>query len=585
MCIMAKLCGTRFSSGTGLSTGTGFSLCAAALLLLPSLAFALNPSLDVSQYAHQSWKVRDGFTKGAILDVAQTSDGYLWLATEFGLLRFDGVNKPVPWPPLSDQSLPSSNVRKLLAARDGTLWIGTFTGLASWKNGRLTRYPEVPESSIIALLEDSEGTICVSTNFPKRDLCEIHEGSVQCHSEADASGQGVYGLHQDRKGNLWVGTGAGVWRWNPGPPQFYSLPELDGIQGMADGDDGSLLISTTGGVRQFADGKIPDGKIKVAYPYPASMRETRANQLFRDRDGGLWIGTGGRGIIHIHQGRTDIFSQSDGLTGDRASRFFEDREGNIWVATVNGLDHFRELPIVSLTVKQGLSNAPSGPVLVGRDGSIWFNTSDGLDRLNNGRITVYGHGKRPEAGIREISDSGLPDNPGALFVDSRGRVWVSSPSGVGYLENDRYISSVAPGGGIYALTEDVSGNLWIANQERGLFRLSSANEAQQIPWDTFGRGTALTLAADPSKGGVWIGFANGGIAWYRDGKVQASYSDADGLGKGSVYDLRFEEGVLWAATQGGLSLLKNGHPDTITSKNGLPCDAVHWTMEDDAQSV
>src|SRR5580704_672866 len=111
------------------------------LLAWGTEAYGLDPALDVSQYAHTLWKIRDGFSKGIIFAIAQTPDGYLWLGTEFGLLRFDGV-KAVPWQPPPDQPLLSSNIRSLLASRDGTLWIGTSDGLASWKHGRLTRYSE-----------------------------------------------------------------------------------------------------------------------------------------------------------------------------------------------------------------------------------------------------------------------------------------------------------------------------------------------------------------------------------------------------------------------------------------------------------
>src|SRR5579863_2036575 len=105
-----------------------------ALMLLAccTCALALNPELDVSQYAHASWRYRDGFSKGVIPDIVQTSDGYLLLGTEFGLLRFDGV-KTAPWRPPPDRPLPSDSLLSLLAARDGTLWIGTRSGLASWK--------------------------------------------------------------------------------------------------------------------------------------------------------------------------------------------------------------------------------------------------------------------------------------------------------------------------------------------------------------------------------------------------------------------------------------------------------------------
>src|SRR6185295_11943170 len=107
-------------------------------------AFALNPALDVSQYAHTAWKIRDGFPKGQITSIAQTPDGYMWLGTEFGLVRFDGVkNVEWQWPP--DQQLPSNFIFSLLATSDGTLWIGTYKGLVSWKDGHLAQYPQLGE--------------------------------------------------------------------------------------------------------------------------------------------------------------------------------------------------------------------------------------------------------------------------------------------------------------------------------------------------------------------------------------------------------------------------------------------------------
>src|SRR5882724_9145410 len=137
----------------------GFVL-AGTLLAGRPCAFALNPALDLSQYAHTAWKIRDGFSKGAIYSIAQTPDGYLWLGTELGLLRFDGARN-LPWQPPQNQRLPSNFIFRLLAARDGTLWIGTLSGLASWKGGTVTRYPEFDGLAIFALLEDHEGTIWV----------------------------------------------------------------------------------------------------------------------------------------------------------------------------------------------------------------------------------------------------------------------------------------------------------------------------------------------------------------------------------------------------------------------------------------
>src|SRR5262249_25231113 len=145
--------------------------------------FALNPALDVSQYAHTSWRNQEGLVKGDILDIAQTPDGYLWLATGFGLQRFDGV-RAVPWQSPHGQSLPSNNVRKLFAASDGTLWIGTTNGLASWKNGDLTQYPELSGFFVSRPIQDHEGTIWTTArgvSFSK--LCEIRNGKARCEGE------------------------------------------------------------------------------------------------------------------------------------------------------------------------------------------------------------------------------------------------------------------------------------------------------------------------------------------------------------------------------------------------------------------
>src|SRR4029450_4770561 len=118
------------------------ALGALYVLLWCPHALAQNPSLDVSQPAHTAWTYRDGFVQGAVTAIAQSPDGYLWLATQSGVVRFDGV-RTVPLPLAPGQQLPSTSVGALLAARDGTLWIGTLDGLVSWKSGRVTHYPSL----------------------------------------------------------------------------------------------------------------------------------------------------------------------------------------------------------------------------------------------------------------------------------------------------------------------------------------------------------------------------------------------------------------------------------------------------------
>jgi signal transduction histidine kinase/ligand-binding sensor domain-containing protein len=543
------------------------------LSVLCPRADALDRALDMSQYAHTAWKVREGFTKGTIVSIAQTPDGYLWLGTEFGLLRFDGV-RSVPWQPPSDQHLPSTYIRRLLVARDGTLWIGTWKGLASWKDGKLTQYPELAGQIISALLEDREGTVWAGGLAfpPPGKLCAIHGGTAQCFGEDGALGPGVVSLLEDGKGNLWIGALDGLWQWKPGPPKFYSLPgEPDGIRGLAEDDDGALLIGMRGGMRRLVGGKLEP------YPLPGNVEHFVTRRLLRDRDGGLWVGTSDRGLVHVHQRQTDVFSLPDGLTGDDVLALFQDREGSVWAATLNGLDRFREVAVSTLSVRQGLSSAAVGSVLADRDGSVWLGTYGGLNRWNDGRITIVRTGSEKRDGkLNALA-------PNSLFQDDRGQIWVSTDAGVGYLENDRFVPiSGVPGGPVLGIAQDKAGNLWIANEESGLFRLSERGEVQQIPRDQLRhKDNASALAADPVQGGVWLGFFNGGIEYFRDGEVRASFGSSDGLGGGRVSQFRFDtDGTVWAATEGGLSRLKNGRVVTLSGKNGLPCDAVHWMIRD-----
>src|SRR5262249_10938423 len=153
---------------------------------------------------------------------------------EFGLFRFDGV-QAVAWQPPADQHLPSSNIVGLLAARDGTLWIGTLHGLASWNRGRLTEYPQLADQSVFRLLEDREGALWAGgIGSPNARLCVIGAGNVRCFGDDARFGRGVMALYQDRQGDVWLGVRTGIWRWKPDSQRFYAVPSPpDGIQGFA----------------------------------------------------------------------------------------------------------------------------------------------------------------------------------------------------------------------------------------------------------------------------------------------------------------------------------------------------------------
>ena len=534
---------------------------ACILLVCCNSAYALNPSLDVSQYSHTSWKIRDGFTKGAITSIAQTPDGYLWLGTEFGLLRFDGTRN-VPW----QQQLPSTSIMSLLAARDGSLWIGTANGVAKWKDGKLTQYAELAGKYVFTIVEDREGTIWASgIAITTGRLCAIQNTSVDCVGDDGVLGRGAFTLFVDSKGNLWAGVKDGLWRFRRGPPKFYSLAgEPDGIQGIGEDVDGTLLIGWKGGLHRFVDGKTE--------PYALSGIEGHfsARRILRDRDGGLWIGTADRGVVHVHQGRANVFGPADGLSGENIYFLFEDREGNIWIATGNGLDRLRDFAVVTYFTKHGV-----GSVLATRYGSVWLSTNGGLNQWNNGRVTTFDDGKLNG------------QKPNSLFQDQSGRIWVSTAMGFGYLQNDRFVPVNNVPGAITGIAEDTAGNLWIANEHAALFQLRGETVVQQIPWTSLGRkDPASALVADPSHGGIWLGFGFGGVAHYKDNQIRESYGATNGLAEGRVNYLHFDrDGALWITTDGGLSRLKDGSVTTLTSRNGLPCDTVHWIIGDVTDSL
>jgi ligand-binding sensor domain-containing protein len=227
------------------------------LLACCTYAFALNPSLEINQYAHTAWKVRDGFAQGEITAIAQAPDGYLWLGTQFGLFRFDGV-RVTNWQPPPEQHVPPGQIFSLLVSHDGTLWIGA-KGLASWKDGKLTWYPKFTDQYIFALREDREGDVWIgSSGIPTGTLCAVRKGAISCL--ADNSGyfrSGVYAIYEDRSGAVWAGVKDGLLRCKPGLPRFYSLPgENNGIWSIGEDDNGALLVGWKGGINRFNDGNL-----------------------------------------------------------------------------------------------------------------------------------------------------------------------------------------------------------------------------------------------------------------------------------------------------------------------------------------
>jgi signal transduction histidine kinase/ligand-binding sensor domain-containing protein len=541
-----------------------------ALLACGSPTYALNPALDISQYGHRAWTIRDGFITSRVTAITQTPDGYLWLGTESGLLRFDGI-RPVSWQPPMGEHLPSARITTLLVTRDGRLWIGTDAGLASWKDGTLITYPGVAGQMVDTLAEDADGTVWVGTaTIPEARLCAIR-AAVQCLGQDGRFGPGVFSLFPER-GTVWVGAATGLWRWSANDGTRHEIPGPSrSPSGIIRTASGAMLIANGGDIQQLVDGQF--------HPYriPGVDRPFHARRLFLDRDGGLWITTAGRGLVHVHGERADLFTRTDGLSGNDVYAVYEDREANVWVATEEGLDRFRELAVTTVSGQRGAGTVQTSAVLQARDGSVWLATAEGLSRRTDRGMTAY------------RTRDGLPnDQAGTLFEDSAGRILASTLGGLAVFGDGRFTPLRLNTRVVYNIVEDRKGSLWLNDQELGLIHAVNETIAERIPWTTFGhKDHSTALAADSARGGLWIGFYNGGVAWFKGGGMRASYGTAEGLGGGRVSQLQLgDDGTLWAATAGGLSrIAEGGRITTLTTRNGLPCDTVQWMLEDDDHAV
>ena len=538
-------------------------------------ANALDPNRHISQYGHTVWRIQDGAIDPAA-EITQTADGYLWLGTSNGLLRFDGV-KFVPYAP-PGLNLPTRGFTFLLGARDGSLWIGMRRGLIRLKDGRLQSYTKPDDNSgISAILEDHEGTIWVTRYLVPRGegpLCRVEGNGLHCYGEAD----GIpvrYGLHlkEDESGNLWFGSNV-LCRWRQGSASTY-LNEIGkrqdaggGVIDVATGSSGEIWAAINGvgqdlGIRHFSGGKW------AAYVIPGlDGTKVLSGALFIDRNQSLWIGTEQNGLYRVHDGIVDHYGITDGLSGDSVGPFLEDHEGNIWVLTAGGLDMFRDTPVVTYSMREGLSAASAYSILALRDDSVWIGNQGAVDILKGGRHSLL-------AG-KELSGHSVE----SLFQDHNGVVWLGVGDTLMTYEHGRLHKIQNLGeGGITAISEDTNHKLWALTSRRHLFLIKDRIAHEVAP---VSNGTPRTgfLVLD-HEGGIWIGGRDVTLTYYRDGNVQTI--SPKGLGSSSsVFGLIADsDNSLLVFTTNGLFRWNANDWQVLDKHNGLPCDVIYSAIKDD----
>ena len=552
----------------------------------PAMA-ALDPAVRISQYAHTAWRVRDGSLGGQPNAVGQTKDGYLWIGTDAGLVRFDGV-RFVPWAPPRETPLPSSTVLSVLGARDGSLWIGTSAGPAHWTNGRLIRFPAVG-GWVNAILEDDDGAIWMvrsriaAVQGPQGPLCRHHQGTLRCYGAAEGLACAVgTTLAKDASGAIWLGGSGGLCRWKSGEAASYMQRELASIQGTP--GISSLAVRTEGGLwvgnyiagaalglRQFVDGA------SERYALPGLEGSAlKVSALRVDANDSLWVGTADEGLYRVAGGRADHFRAADGLSSDTVSATYQDLEGSLWVVTSKGIDRLRDYRVLTFSAREGLAGDSVGSVVATADGAVWVGSLGALVTVRGGTVSSIAQGH------------GLPGaHVTSLFEDRDGRMWVGVDNTLFAYEGGRFRAVKTGYGGplgiVVAMTDDSDGNLWaeLAGTRPGLVRIRDLEEREFVPLSAIPWATAL--APDPEEG-IWLGLLDGRLGRYRRGRFETFPSSS--LPGGRIRGLVAEpDGAVWTASAAGVTRWLGGVPRTLDSRHGLPCDDVFALIRDDRRAL
>ncbi len=563
---------------------SGFKICLIASLAFAFLCSALlwrqaalahDHRKAITQYGHDVWQTEQGLPQNSVQVIVQTRDGYLWLGTQEGLVRFDGVKFTI-FDKRNTKQIQHNNIQALIEGRDGSLWIGTSGGLLRFHSGRFTAYTAqegLSHNSITALCEDRQGNLWIGTFGG--GLNRFKDGHFTVYTTKDGLvNDFIWALREDHEGNLWIGTNGGLARLRDG--RFTAYSQKDGLAhdfvwSIYEGRDRSLWVGTTGGLMRLRDGRF------TTYTKKDGLSHEVVKAVFEDKAGTLWIGTDGGGLNRLAGGRFSSFTSKEGLSSDFVVAFYQDREGSLWVGTRGGgLNRFKEGKFLTYSTREGLSHDLVRAIYETQDGSVWMATKGGLSRLKDGRLTTY------------TTKDGLPsDVVTSLAEDHAGNLWIGSEGGLTRLRDGRFTNYNKKDGlshnSVRAIHEDRAGNLWVGTRSGGLSCFREGRFTNYL-----GRGFPSNLVRclyEDQAGHLWIG-GERGLTRLKDGQF-TTYTTQDGLAHDSVCAIHEDrDGVLWIGTYGGgLSRFRDGKFTNYTTREGLFDDVVFRILEDGQENL
>ncbi|HVC48336.1 MAG TPA: two-component regulator propeller domain-containing protein [Terracidiphilus sp.] len=563
----AKGCAARFCAVV---------LLAAACATGSAVGWALEPTTPLAQYGRQSWVMENGLPQNTIHALAQTPDGFVWLGTEVGLVRFDGHSFAV-FDRNSTPALPSGDIRCLWVSGDGALWVGTADGLVRWKNGKGKVFGTaegLPGESIRALGENADGGLWVVTDSgvarqagdrfvtagSRQPGAVIRQGSADGTSGAWVQGPGQA---TGPAGEAWKKAAAAA-----GMAQ-------DGIGFVAVLPGGALAVATNNRLA-VVRGATVTARMVVGKELPGS----RIQALYADREGSLWIGTNG-GLVRWVDGTVQRLPVTDPLATASILSMMEDREGDLWVGTeTSGLDILRNERFRVLGVREGLSSDNTTTVVEDSRGTLWVGTGDsGLNALP---WSAKGPGKDR---VYTVKDGLLSNVILALAPAPNGDVWVGTPDGLSLIRNGRVQSFTSADGladdFVRSLLVDKDGTLWVGTRH-GLTHWTDAPTGRQMVTYTQATGLGSDLVgamARDGRGNLWVATL-AGLSRLASGKI-VNYTTADGLSSNVVTSLLARRnGTLLIGTQDHGWNLWDGARFSAPKDNRLTETSIHAILAD-----
>jgi diguanylate cyclase (GGDEF)-like protein len=537
------------------------------------------------QYRFDSWTTDNGLPQNGVRQITQTPDGYLWFTTFDGLVRFDGVQFTT-FGKGNTKGIINNRFTGVYCDKDGTLYATTIEDgtLSIFRNGVFSSYKseEVPGHYIEHIKPDKNGELrfqVVEGNNYERSLYYLRNGEFVLSETVDRNPELIE--YQGKSGTLWTLTADQITALRNGTPTVYNyrIEKFDFTREAFEDSQGGLWIGGPALVR-LHDGQIETFEGKMSFPKNADF-----HWFWEESDGSVWFANGGRagpglGLIRYKNGQLSSFGKPEGLSDASIYCVFKDREGVVWLATNKGLNRLRKKVIKTFNADHGLNSSEVYPIYRDRRDNIWIGTTRGLNLYRDGKF---------EPVALEQSDPTAPEfmkwkdtemTVQALLEDRAGKMWIGVSGGIFIAENGRTeMLRDSRGQHVSAIREDSAGNVWVTGSKGVLlyrdYRLqASYTTADGLP------NNFMTVVFEDSRGRLWFG-GFGGLSEFKDGKF-INHTTVQGLTGNyvrSIYEDR--DGTLWIGTYGeGLSRFKDGRFTTYKAENGLYNNDVFAIQED-----